>query len=143
MNSRTKIPRAVRMLAEFGADALRRSHQGGKYIAPKVSRRVAAVLRKRAILHGTYGSFDPKLGGWDPAWDTPRKIVTMRPHKGHKRERNRAERAAKITKAMEGMPARVEKYRQEAQDRKPVKGLRYFIKRIETKARKEAKDYGR
>mmetsp|Transcript_2965 Transcript_2965/g.5400 ORF Transcript_2965/g.5400 Transcript_2965/m.5400 type:complete len:147 (+) Transcript_2965:65-505(+) len=143
VDPRTKLPRAIRMLAQFGARAMQRSHVDGKYIAPKVSRRIASVVRKEAIINGTYGSFSPEVGGWDPSWDTPRKIVTLRPHRGHKRDRTRPERAAKITKAMEGMPAREQKYRQEAQDRKPVKGLRYFVKRIEAQARKDAKDFER
>lgn len=32
---------------------------------------------------------------------------------------------------------------QEAQDRKPVKGLRYFMKRVEAQAKKDAKDFER
>ena len=38
-------------------------------------------------------------------------------------------RADKITTAMAGMPARLEKYEQEMQDRKPVKDMYYQIKR--------------
>ena len=114
-----------------------------RYIAPKVSRRIASVVRKEAIINGilltsksyakltcansrldrtspntlsrqchyisfliflpssfspscllkgSYGSFSAETGGWDPKWDTPRKIVTMRPYRGHKRERSRPER---------------------------------------------------
>jgi hypothetical protein len=38
---------------------------------PKVSRRRANVLRKRAIRDGTYGTFSiDTWEGWDPAWDS-------------------------------------------------------------------------
>lgn len=57
-----------------------------------MSRRKAADLRKLALKDGTFGSFTPMQGGWDPAWDAPRKIFMLRPYKGHKRERTRAAR---------------------------------------------------
>jgi hypothetical protein len=112
------------------------THPSLRYIAPKVSRRIASVVRKEAIINGkhapfphsftrtscpshcsnslthsllsfsystllcsagTYGNFSPAVGGWDPAWDTPRKIVTLRPYRGHKRERTRPERCVQRT----------------------------------------------
>ena len=33
-----------------------------RYIAPLISKRVAAMFRKRAIAAGTYGTFDPVCG---------------------------------------------------------------------------------
>ncbi len=54
---------------------------------------------------------DCVTGGWNPEWDTPKKMYFLRPFKGHIRDRNRAERASKITKAMEQMPAKIQKYR--------------------------------
>ena len=32
------------------------------------------------------------IGGWDPAWDIPKKMFILKPHKGHLRDRNRDER---------------------------------------------------
>jgi hypothetical protein len=48
-------------------------------------------------------------------------------------------RAEKITKAMEGMDSRVEKYRQDVEARKPVKNLRWRLKRVESIARAKSK----
>ena len=137
-------PRAIRLLAEHGADALRPSLVNGRfnsssvrfffnestdylirfaspyyftsrYLGPLISRRQAGDLRKRAIIRGTFGQFsypagmiayNPyfvnlrlggyylkwNLGGWDPAWDEEKKMFIMKPHKGHKRERDRESR---------------------------------------------------
>lgn len=57
-----------------------------------MSRRKAADLRKQAKVEGTYGSFTPNVGGWDPAWDEPRKMYMLKPNKGHRNERTRAKR---------------------------------------------------
>jgi hypothetical protein len=57
-----KVPRSIRMLSAYGADALRPSLYKGRYIAPLVSKRIAADLRKRAIIEGTFGDFVPDLG---------------------------------------------------------------------------------
>lgn len=80
----------------------------GRYIGAQVPRRAAALVRKRAIVEGTYGSFDPlrgalfvpfeysdllSSGGWKPEWEEPRKIVSLRPYKGHERERTRQQRS--------------------------------------------------
>mmetsp|Transcript_1649 Transcript_1649/g.2609 ORF Transcript_1649/g.2609 Transcript_1649/m.2609 type:complete len:143 (-) Transcript_1649:45-473(-) len=138
MSSLSKVPRAIRMIAKFGGDAFKREVVNGKYIAPKVSRRAAAGLRKRALIAGTFGSFDPVKGGWDPAWDAPPKVVSYRPHRGHIRDRNRPERAHAITKAMEGMPDKEAKYYQDMQERRPVKNLRFRMKRISLFAKQKA-----
>ena len=86
-----------------------------RYLGPLISRRQAGDLRKRAIIRGTFGQFsypagmiayNPyfvnlrlgvyqlkwNLGGWDPAWDEEKKMFIMKPHKGHKRERDRESR---------------------------------------------------
>ena len=57
-----KVPRALRLLAQHGIDALRPSLINGKYIAPLVSRRIAADVRKKAIVHGTFGQFSLPYG---------------------------------------------------------------------------------
>ena len=68
-------------------------------------------------------------GGWDPAWDQPRKVFMYRPFRGHKRERTREGRADKITKAMEKQPARLSAMKDEVNSRKPVKDINYLFKR--------------
>jgi len=124
------------MLTMYGADALRPSLYKGRYIAPLVSRRVAAGIRKRALIEGTFGSFQANEGGWDPSWDISKKMFFLRPHKGHKRERTREDRANKITTAMEGMPARMEKHKQEVEDRRPKKDIFHMFKRAQQNPKK-------
>jgi hypothetical protein len=144
-------PRTIRYLAAYGAKALQASFNKGdhhftyllfnnkyfyvnvgKYFGPLVPKRKASVIRKQAIKEGLYGSFDPVKGcGWDAKWDElkVKKMYFLKPHKGHLRERTRPERAAKITKAMEGMPARLAKYKQEIKDRRPKKDIMFMFER--------------
>ena len=130
------IPRALRMLGTYGGSALQASLDRGKYIAPKVSRRVAANLRKRALVEGTYGSFSVEAGGWDPEWDIPRKMFMMRPFKGHARDRNREIRAKKITDAMTSMPERLASLDKEVESRKPKKDIAFMFKKLGGRAAK-------
>lgn len=59
------------------------------------------------------------------------------PYKGHKFERNRAERAKKIDAAMMAMPDKIKKYEQEVQDRKPNKRtVSYRFKKALERSRK-------
>ena len=79
-----KPPRAIRMLAKYGSEALApklvrvRSvsiytncahlsvtyllRQRPLYMGPLVSKRIAANVRKRAIYDGTFGTFSEKYG---------------------------------------------------------------------------------
>jgi len=125
-----KLPRALRLLSVHGEAALRPSFDKGKYMKPMVPRRIAANFRKRALLEGTYGAFEPEMGGWEPAWDNVKKVALLKPYKGHVRERNRAERARKVVTSMEGMPARFEKMAKEVEDRKPKQDISYLFKRV-------------
>ena len=126
----TKLPRAIRLLSQHGDAALRASLEKGKYIKPMIPKRIAANARKRAIRDGTYGTFEPGVGGWDPAWDTTRKMFLLKPYKGHVRERNRPDRAKKVTTAMEGMPARFEQLAKDVESRKPKKDIAYMFRRV-------------
>jgi hypothetical protein len=63
-----------------------------RYFGPLVSSRIAADIRKRSIVEGTFGTFVANEGGWDPSWDEPKKMYMLRPAKGHIRERNREQR---------------------------------------------------
>jgi len=125
-----RVPRTIRLLAQHGVAAMQARIDKGRYIAPLIKRRFAANLRKRAIIDGTFGSFSLEKGGWDPAWDVPRRMFALRGFKGHVRDRNRPERAGKVTKAMAGMDDRLEKQRQEVQERRPKKDLVYMFKRV-------------
>ena len=89
---RFKAPRSIRLLAIHGQKALEPKIEKGRFHAPLVSKRLAANLRKRSIIEGTFGSFSPIHGGWDPSWDTPKNIFIIKPDKGHLRDRNRPER---------------------------------------------------
>ena len=89
----TKMPRPVRLLAQHGMAALMPKIRNGKYLAPLVTKRKSATLRKDAIAEGTFGKFDPTIPvSWDSAWDLPRQFHFLKPFKGHARERNRPER---------------------------------------------------
>lgn len=57
-------------------------------------------------------------------------MFAMRAHKGHVRDRNRPERADKVTKAMEGMEDRFEKHQKEVIERRPKKDIVSIFKRI-------------
>ena len=123
-----KAPRAVRLLAQFGADALRPSIVNGKYHGPLVKPRAAAMVRKRAVIEGTVGSFCQHFGGWLEEWDVQKKVFMPRANRGHLRERNRAQRADKITRAMTEQTKKVEAYREDVQSRRPDRSALYLFK---------------
>jgi hypothetical protein len=107
------ISRTIRNLAIHGVSAFKPTVIKGYYQCALVKPRAAAHLRKRSVIDGSYGSFDPRRGGWNPEWDTHKNMYFLRPWKTHKRDRDREARAAKITKALETVvPQRIEKYRQ-------------------------------
>eukprot|EP01040_Poterioochromonas_malhamensis_P001049 gene1050-1113_t len=128
-----RIPRAIRLLSHYGGAALQSSVVRGKYFGPMVPTRIAAKLRKTAIIEGTYGNFKPLIGGWDPSWDRHKKFHLIKPLKGHIRERTREARATKIDNAMKAMPDKIKKYHQEAKERKPKKNAIWVIKKLTTK----------
>ncbi len=88
----SKLPRPVRLLAQHGMSALMPQVKNGRYWAPLIPKRKAAVLRKQSIVDGTFGTFNPAIGGWDATWDLPKKFFFIKPFKGHLRERDRPER---------------------------------------------------
>jgi len=132
----TWLPRSVRLLGQFGAAALKKEIKNGQYIKPMISKRIAANIRKRAIVDGTFGQYTPGIGGWDPEWDEPKGIHIMRPHRGHLRERTRNDRVEKIDKAMQGMPDRLDKYKKEAMERKPKKTILYMFQKAKDRGKK-------
>ena len=107
---------------------------------PKVSKRVANVIRKNAIKNGTYGSFCDKTGtGWNAEWDLVlqqhRHEVTrfggMKPSKKTARERNREERALKLEQNLEKRLELIEEYYTEKEaSRVKDKGFEARMKRM-------------
>eukprot|EP01041_Mallomonas_annulata_P006427 gene6427-12992_t len=89
MSVRVRVPRAIKLLSQFGVDAITPKLTNGRYTSPMVSRRVSADLRKAAIRQGTFGTFENNQG-WDKAWDAAKTphMFTLKPQRGHKRERD-------------------------------------------------------
>ena len=73
-----KHPKARQLLTKLGRDALvPTKRKNGKWQKPKLSRRVAKVLRKESLRQGKYsiGTND----GWDPLWDKRRSNTVQVP----------------------------------------------------------------
>lgn len=102
---------AAKWLCRVGEEALLPQRVNEKWRKPRISKRVAGVIRKQAIQEGTFGSFDPETGkGWDPKWDAVRQTGTMqlRPPKLTTRQRTREQRATKIEKLMEDVDEKID-----------------------------------
>lgn len=124
-----------RHLGILGVDAMKphpRDDGTKRWLRPKISRRQWKVARKQAILGGTYGNFDAEKGGWQPEWDeiVIKEPQILWPHKLHKRQRTRADRAKKIDDAMAAMPKKIEEYRKSVIARKPTPGFETTVKRL-------------
>ena len=129
--SSKKLPSAIRKLCEKGGDALLPQFVNERWRGAAISGRVAALIRKRSLLEGTFGSFDQQTGkGWDPAWDVPRQVQRIRPPKETKRERTREMRAVKIETLMETMEDKIQEYRHQKNEKKPNKGIENTIKKM-------------
>jgi hypothetical protein len=113
------------MLAQFGVEALQPTLVNGRYHGPMVKPRVAALVKKRAVIEGTVGSFCPQFGGWLEEWDNQRKVFMPRVPKGHIRERNRERRADKITRAMAEQPKKLAAHQADVVSRRPDRGPLY------------------
>jgi hypothetical protein len=157
-----KVPKGRRFrsdrtkLSRFGVDALL-PHARPKYpdispdipvaslptkervwIPPAISNRRRNVLRKMAILEGTYGKYDPATGvGWDPEWDltlaksNPKglgRYTQIRKPKLTARQRSRESRALKIEEQMKDMDARMEELQAQRHKNKPVMTMERKIK---------------
>lgn len=142
------VPRfqsALRKLASHGADALKpqvvtaADATSSHWKPALISNRVANVLRKQAMLEGTYGTFNwETLRGWDAAWDVELATrrskgsgrIKLRPPNKASRQRNRERRAMKIEANMQDMDERIETYYQEKRDAKPVKTFENYYKKL-------------
>lgn len=150
-----RVPRfqsALRKLANEGVQALKpqfvvpTQDSGainpipGRWQSARVSKRVANLIRKQAILGGTYGSFDSESKiGWDPAWDVELAVSSPRGQgrqpqqvapKGTSRDRTREQRAIKIESKMEGMDERIEAYYEEKHKSKPARTFENHFKAL-------------
>ena len=57
--------KAIKSLCKYGSEALKPRLVNEKWCSPFISKRNAARIRKRSMIEGTFGSFDPKTGrGW-------------------------------------------------------------------------------
>ena len=182
--AKTKIPSALRYLHKFGVDALKPTkipsvtnlssttsatisnnindmissyhpiNKRQRWSKPKVSKRIANTLRKKAIRNGTYGTYDPNTGiGWDASWDnhntnTPTTKSSLscnnenipwmeiRPRKETKRERTREARAKKIEDLLTTADDKILEYRLAQKEKKPDPGIENLIKKMMKDSRK-------
>ena len=154
--------KAIRCLSIHGCDALKASRgPAGSWKAPKVSKRLAAMIRKRAINDGTFGSFDSQrgkhptcaitvastpnandstliratgaVGGWNPAWDAYKKPIVRRPPKLRSKERTREDRFQRIHDRLAEQPQKIEENRRSIEEAKPKPGIATLYKRLLTR----------
>ncbi|KAI2495371.1 hypothetical protein MHU86_19173 [Fragilaria crotonensis] len=126
-----KMRAAVRHLCASGEEALKQRKFGDRWRKALVSKRVAADLRKEAVRTGTFGSFDASTGiGWDPLWDNPGRMPSLRPPKDSKRNISREMRAVKIETKLEGMEEQILAYRKVLKDRKPEQTFETYYKNL-------------
>ena len=126
-----RLGRAVRLLKRHGEEAFKPHFVEESWRKPAISGREAAILRKAAIRDGTYGAFDPQTGrGWDPLWDKPGKVSSIRPPKETKRERTRESRAERIEQLLEQADEKIEAYRKAQLEKKPEPGIENLFKRM-------------
>ncbi|KAG5176363.1 hypothetical protein JKP88DRAFT_92811 [Tribonema minus] len=123
----------VRKLAEHGVAAMQPRIINGRWCQPLISRRQAAVQRKKAIVEGTYGSFSAETGGWNPSWDPAPAPIVARPHKGHLHQRNRATRAAKIDEALLKQDKLYLEAKKSLLHRRPEPGFEALLKRLSSR----------
>jgi len=141
------MPAAVKRLCQHGVEALKpklirdsKTRNPTHWNPPAINKRKAAVLRKRSVQEGTYGSFDTNTGrGWDPAWDVELAIAgktsggtgryRIRPSKTTRRERTREQRAQAIEKNLEDMDEQIAQYHLDKASKKPVKNFEYYFKK--------------
>jgi hypothetical protein len=105
----------------------------GKWRRPRISGRMAAELRKRAVREGTFGSYDPVLGlGWLSAWDEQRstRIATVsRPPKGRAHDNNLAKRLAAIEKGLATQAERIAEWQKTRPPPNKKTGLAVVLRR--------------
>jgi hypothetical protein len=134
-----QVRSALRHLEKSGAEALlpRKQPDSKNWYKPRISKRVAADLRKKAIREGTFGSFDSTTyTGWDPKWDVMNvggggiNWMQIRRPKETKRERIREARAVKIENLLAQADQKIADYKIERKEKKPEPGIVNTIKKM-------------
>lgn len=129
---------ALRHLCAHGEQALKQQKTGDRWRKALVSKRVAADLRKKALINGTYGAFNTETGvGWDPKWDKNGRMPNLRKPTGDGRAlESREKRAVKIENKMADMPQQIEDHRNMLKGRKPEPSFENYYKRLMKGGRK-------
>jgi hypothetical protein len=143
-----------RALLQSFPSAFKPQQANGKWWKPAYSARKMARFRKAAhesgaVLHSRAGGGAAEFGfdrgergkksrgwnanapAWDTAWDRPLKSTVMAKPKGHIRDRTRGARFDKISESLTKMDDTVAEYRQEVEERKPLKTLRAELKMLD------------
>jgi hypothetical protein len=127
-----KMRSALRHLCAHGEEALKQRKFGERWRKALVSKRVAADLRKDAIRAGTYGTFDATTGvGWDPMWDNPGRMPSLKAPKCDTRPNvAREQRALKIEAKLADMDKLILDHRKMLKDRKPEPSFENYYKKL-------------
>lgn len=134
-----QVRSALRHLQKYGAEALlpHKQPDSKHWYKPRISKRVAADLRKKAIREGTFGSFDSTTyTGWDPKWDVMNQgggginWMQIRRPKETKRERIREARAVKIENLLAQSDQKIADYKIDRRSKKPEPGIVNTIKNM-------------
>jgi hypothetical protein len=123
---------ALRHLCAHGEQALKQQKFGGdRWRKAMVSKRVAADLRKKAMIEGTYGTFNTETGaGWDPKWDNPGRMPSLKAPKDSRSFQSREKRAVKIETKLADMDQQIEDHREMLRSRKPEPSFENYYKRL-------------
>jgi hypothetical protein len=128
-----KMRAALRYLCAHGEQALKQQKFGGpgRWRKAMVSKRVAADLRKQAMIDGTYGTFNAQTGvGWDPQWDNPGRMPSLKAPKDSRAFQSREKRAIKIETKLADMDQQIEDHREMLRNRKPEPSFENYYKRL-------------
>ena len=124
-----KQSKAAQALAKYGQNALKPQKSScGKWRKPLISARKVAILRKAAVLQGTYreaslsnDEIEAGLVHFKPSWDTPgQKILPSKPERKLKMAAKRVRRVATIEAQLAKQDTYLKKHRKSLQDAKPV-----------------------
>lgn len=121
-----KHPKARQLLTKLGRQAIvPTKNKNGKWHKPKVSMRVAKVLRKESLRQGKYsiGTND----GWDPLWDKRRSNKVANAPRGHVHDNKIEERVQKVDDGLAQQEELLKAHRKAEADRKPKSFLEKIL----------------
>jgi hypothetical protein len=124
-NRIAKHPKAKQFLVKLGGDALKPSRVNNKWRKPKISKRVANVLRKEAIKTNTYGNGHNDV--WNPVWDKRRTNSISAIPSGHSCDNKLGERLQKVDDGLAQQKELLKKHRKAEADRKPKSFLEKLL----------------